>query len=157
MEGVVRRSVLYHTHVTHRGAAPQSGNALQSGNAPQKRYMSTNKRKTCDRGHSFIKSSDCPSCPICAAEDKPESGFLARLSAPARRALEHAGITTLALLAQHSEREILALHGVGPKTIPALSQALNDAGLTFAMPAQNDLSTSAGIAGSAAQPCAVVG
>ncbi len=108
--------------------------------------MSTTKRKTCNRGHIFYKSSDCPSCPICAAEDKPESGFLARLGAPARRALEHAGITTLAVLAQHSEREILAFHGVGPKTIPTLSQALDDAGLAFAQPAQTDHSASAGSA-----------
>ena len=108
--------------------------------------MSTTKRKTCNRGHIFYKSSDCPSCPICAAEDKPESGFLARLGAPARRALEHAGITTLAVLAQHSEREILALHGVGPKTIPTLSQALDDPGLAFAQPAQTDHSASAGSA-----------
>ena len=76
--------------------------------------------------------------PQCAVPYLPESGFLARLGAPARRALEHAGITTLALLAQHSERQILALHGVGPKTIPTLSQALDDAGLAFAKPAQND-------------------
>ena len=108
--------------------------------------MSTTKRKTCNRGHIFYKSSDCPSCPICAAEDKPESGFLARLGAPARRALEHAGITTLAVLAQHSEREILALHGVGPKTIPTLSQALDDAGLAFAKPTQIDRNTIAGTA-----------
>jgi len=90
--------------------------------------------KTCDRGHKFFKSSDCNSCPICAAEDKPESGFLSLLSAPARRALTNAGISTLAELTKHSEREILGLHGVGPKTLPVLRQTLSEAGLAFAGP-----------------------
>ena len=44
--------------------------------------------RTCDKGHQYDKSSDCPSCPICEQERKPDSGFLARLSAPARRSLE---------------------------------------------------------------------
>ena len=73
--------------------------------------------KICDRGHKFYKSSDCPSCPICAAQDKPETGFLSLLSAPARSALEHAGISTLTKLSKHSEREILKLHGVPLKTL----------------------------------------
>ena len=94
--------------------------------------MPAKKLKTCDRGHKFYKSSDCPSCPICAAQDKPETGFLSLLSSPARGALEHAGITSLTELSRHSEREILKLHGVGPKTIPTLRQALHDAGLNFA-------------------------
>ena len=40
--------------------------------------------RTCDKGHQYYKSSDCPSCPICEQERKPDSGFLARLSAPAK-------------------------------------------------------------------------
>ena len=94
--------------------------------------MPTKRLKICDRGHKFYKSSECPTCPICAAQDKPETGFLSLLSAPARRALEHAGITTLTKLSQHSEREILKLHGMGPKSLPTLRQALREAGLTFA-------------------------
>jgi hypothetical protein len=94
--------------------------------------MPAKKLKTCDRGHKFYKISDCPSCPICAAQDKPETGFLSFLSAPARGALEHAGITSLTELSRHSEREILKLHGVGPKTIPTLRQALHNAGMAFA-------------------------
>ena len=90
--------------------------------------------KTCDRGHQFYKSSDCPTCPICAALDKPEGGFLSLLSGPARGALVHAGITTLEQLSQYSEREILKLHGVGPKSMPTLRQTLSDAGMTFAEP-----------------------
>jgi hypothetical protein len=97
---------------------------------PQKRL------KTCDRGHQFYKSSDCPTCPICAALDKPEGGFLSLLSAPARGALINAGITALEQLSQYSEREILKLHGVGPKSLPALKGALSDAGMAFAEPAR---------------------
>ncbi len=96
--------------------------------------MPEKKLKTCDKGHKFYKSSDCPTCPICAAENKPESGFLSLLSAPARGALEHAGISTLTELSQHSEREILKLHGVGPKTLPMLRQALREAEMDFARP-----------------------
>lgn len=69
-----------------------------------------------------------------AALDKPESGFLALLSPPARSALEAAGITTLTQLSQRSERQILALHGMGPKSLPVLRQALQDAGRAFAKP-----------------------
>lgn len=66
-----------------------------------------------------------------AEPSKPAKGFLALLSNPARSALEHASITTLARLAKHSEKEILALHGVGPASMPVLRKALKDAGLGF--------------------------
>lgn len=62
---------------------------------------------------------------------KEASAFLALLSNPARSALEHAGITTLAALAKHTEKEILALHGVGPASLPTLRKVLQDAGLAF--------------------------
>lgn len=87
--------------------------------------------RTCPQGHQFFKSSDCPTCPTCAAEAKPETGFLAKLSSPARNALLANGITTLAELASYSEREILKLHGMGPASIPTLRKELTDAGLSF--------------------------
>lgn len=87
--------------------------------------------KTCARGHEFYKSSDCPTCPVCEAEKKPETGFLTLLSAPARRALENGGIKTLKQLAKHTEKDILKLHGMGPAGIPVLKKALADAGLEF--------------------------
>jgi hypothetical protein len=96
--------------------------------------MPAKRLKTCDKGHQFYKSSDCPTCPICAVENKPESGFLSLLSGPARGALVHAGITTLTQLSRYSEREILKLHGVGPKSLPTLKGALRDAGMAFATP-----------------------
>lgn len=88
-------------------------------------------RRICDAGHTYYKSSDCPVCPVCAAESAPEQGFMADLSAPARRALEHAGWTTLAELSRRTKREILDLHGVGPATIGPLEEALKRASLAF--------------------------
>ena len=98
--------------------------------------MPAKRLKTCDRGHQFYKSSDCPTCPICAALDKPEGGFLSLLSAPARGALVNAGITSLQQLSGHTEREILKLHGVGPRSLPTLREALSAAGMAFAGPAR---------------------
>ena len=88
--------------------------------------------KTCVRGHQFYKSSDCPVCPICADQDKPSSGFLSLLSAPGRRALTQAGVSTLEELSKYSEAEILKLHGIGPSSLPVLRQALDNEGLAFA-------------------------
>ena len=64
-------------------------------------------------------------------QNNPNDGFLARLSGPARGALEFAGITTLEKLATYREAEILKLHGIGPKSLPMLRQVLEEAGLTF--------------------------
>ena len=90
--------------------------------------------KICPNGHQFYKGSDCPTCPTCAAESKPQSGFLSKLSNPARNALEANGITTLQELARFSEKEILKLHGIGPRSIPTLRKELSDAGLSFKEP-----------------------
>ncbi|MBJ6362595.1 RNA polymerase alpha subunit C-terminal domain-containing protein [Paenibacillus sp. GCM10012307] len=87
--------------------------------------------KTCSNGHHFYKSSDCPTCPVCERENKTESGFLSLLSAPARRALEHNGITSLDQLSAYSEKEILQFHGMGPASLPKLRTALSEIGLAF--------------------------
>jgi len=87
--------------------------------------------KTCPKGHKFYKSSDCPVCPICEEERKPKYSFLALLGAPARRALENEGITSLEKLSAYSEKEILSLHGMGKSSLPKLNDALNRAGLAF--------------------------
>lgn len=87
--------------------------------------------KICPKGHKSYKSSDCPTCTTCDAENKPETGFLSKLGNPARNALEAQGITTHTELAKYSERGILKLHGIGPRSIPTLRQALMDAGLSF--------------------------
>jgi len=85
-------------------------------------------KRTCPKGHTYYKTSDCP---VCEEECKPATGFLAELSAPARRALENKGITTVQQLAAFSKKEMLALHGMGPASIPKLIDALNKAGLSF--------------------------
>lgn len=87
--------------------------------------------KNCKKGHQFYKSSDCKICPICEAENKPNDGFMANISAPARRALDNQKIKNLTDLAQYTEKQILALHGIGPSVIPKLKVALKDLGLSF--------------------------
>jgi predicted RecB family nuclease len=89
------------------------------------------KFKTCKQGHQFYKSSDCPTCPICEAERKPKDSFLSTLAAPARRALENKGITSLVELSKYSEKDILSLHGMGRSTIPKLKHLLSESGITF--------------------------
>ena len=87
--------------------------------------------RTCSKGHKYYKSTDCPTCPICEQGRRPENGFLSLLSAPARRALENQGITTLQKLSGFTEKEILSLHGTGPSTMPKLREALKAEGLSF--------------------------
>ena len=87
--------------------------------------------RICPNGHKYYKNSDCPTCPVCEAERKPKEGFLALLGAPARRALENHGITTLKQLSKFSENEILEFHGMGKTTIPKLITALKAEGLSF--------------------------
>ena len=53
---------------------------------------------------------------------------------PARRALREAGITDLKQLTGFSEAELLKLHGVGPKAIRMLREALAQRGLAFRPP-----------------------
>jgi hypothetical protein len=53
------------------------------------------------------------------------------IGAPATRALTAAGYTSLEQLAGVSERQLGALHGVGPKALRILREALQDRGLSF--------------------------
>jgi predicted RecB family nuclease len=94
--------------------------------------MATSKQlKICSKGHKYYKSTDCPTCPICEKERKPKDGFLSLLGAPARRALENKGIKTLQKLSTFSEKEILALHGMGKASLPILREALKSGSLSF--------------------------
>lgn len=87
--------------------------------------------KTCSNGHSFYKSSDCPVCPICEKNKSATNSFLDTLSAPARRALENEGIQTEVQLSAYSQKQILALHGLGKSSLPKLVEALEKVGLQF--------------------------
>ena len=87
--------------------------------------------RTCANGHEYYKSSDCPVCPICEQRNVIEEPFLKSLSAPARRALEGAGIKTPEDLTKYSEPELLKLHGLGPSSIPKLKSTLKAKGLSL--------------------------
>jgi DNA-directed RNA polymerase alpha subunit len=82
--------------------------------------------KTCKNGHTFNKTSDCPVCPQCESERKPEADFLSKLAAPARRALENNDILTLEKLAKYTEEELLQFHGLGKSSIPKIESLLSE-------------------------------
>ncbi|GAA0223914.1 helix-hairpin-helix domain-containing protein [Cryptosporangium japonicum] len=57
---------------------------------------------------------------------------LPAIGRPATRALGEAGVRTLEQVASYRRRELLALHGVGPKAVGILAEALAAHGLAFA-------------------------
>jgi len=94
--------------------------------------MSSSKKiTTCEQGHIFIKNSNCLSCPVCEANNKPNDTFMSVLAGPARRALMNKGILTLEQLSQYTEEEVLALHGIGKSSIPKLQAELQKVHLDF--------------------------
>jgi hypothetical protein len=54
---------------------------------------------------------------------------LPKLSAPATRALHGAGLTTLRQVADVPREELAKLHGMGPKALRILDEALAEHGL----------------------------
>ncbi len=65
--------------------------------------------------------------------EKSYEQFLDTLSRPARSALLFAEIDSFEKLAAHSEKQILALHGIGPKSMPVMRSALAKKELHFAV------------------------
>lgn len=59
-----------------------------------------------------------------ARRQPAEPVFPKGVSRPAARALATIGVTTLDQCAQHSERELKSLHGLGPKALQAIKRAL---------------------------------
>jgi predicted flap endonuclease-1-like 5' DNA nuclease len=59
-------------------------------------------------------------------------GDLPPIGRPANSALLEVGVTTLAQVASYRRRDLLAMHGVGPKAVNALAAALAEHGLAFA-------------------------
>jgi len=51
--------------------------------------------------------------------------FLQKLSNPARIALLHENIDSFDKLASLTEKQVLAIHGVGPKSLPTMTDVLN--------------------------------
>ena len=62
--------------------------------------------------------------------NKPD--FPKGVGQPAVRALASIGVTQLAQLANHREADLLKLHGMGPKGMRVLKEALSESGLSFA-------------------------
>ena len=60
-----------------------------------------------------------------AADSRTE---LPAIGSPATRALVSAGMTDLDTVARHSQADLLALHGVGPKAVRILTEALAASG-----------------------------
>ena len=58
----------------------------------------------------------------------PNAAAFPPIGGPALRALAKAGIRSLPVLAQWSEAELLELHGMGPKGVRLLRQALKTQG-----------------------------
>ena len=57
------------------------------------------------------------------------TGLPSGLAAPARRALERAGLESLEQVAAFPRAELAALHGMGPKALRILDDALAGEGL----------------------------
>lgn len=57
---------------------------------------------------------------------------LPRIGRPATNALHEQGVTSLDQVAAMSERELLALHGVGPRAVRLLREALAEQGRDLA-------------------------
>lgn len=89
----------------------------------------TPSERQCKKGHRYLKSSDCPTCPTCEKERLAKHGAFSILAAPAQRALEHHGIVQAKDLCAYSEKELLQWHGIGPSSIPKLKHILQEAGL----------------------------
>ena len=55
-----------------------------------------------------------------------------KIGAPALRALDSIGITRISELTKYTEKELLALHGLGPKALRLLQERLSEKKLAFA-------------------------
>jgi hypothetical protein len=64
--------------------------------------------------------------------DVPTTDFPPKLSKPAQRALANAGYTRLAQLTTVRESDLAKLHGMGPKALGQLREALAARGRSFA-------------------------
>jgi hypothetical protein len=67
-----------------------------------------------------------------ANQTPTDTDLPAGLSNPARRALATIGITRLDQITAHRANDILNLHGMGPRGIRLLREALAERGLAFA-------------------------
>lgn len=68
------------------------------------------------------------------ADETAEHDFPRAIGRPATRALAAAGYTRLDQLPAVAERDLLRLHGMGPKALGILRDALHARGRSFAPP-----------------------
>jgi hypothetical protein len=68
------------------------------------------------------------------ANNTSNTDFPPRLAQPALRALAGAGYTRLEQLTRVTEADLLKLHGMGPKALGLIREALKARGLAFAKP-----------------------
>jgi len=61
----------------------------------------------------------------------PDAGLPGNIGAPATRALTAAGYTRLSQLANVPASELQKLHGVGPKALRLLQEALEEHGMSL--------------------------
>ena len=61
----------------------------------------------------------------------PDTGLPGNIGAPATRALTAAGYTELSQLAAVPATELATLHGVGPKALRLLQEALQERGMSL--------------------------
>ncbi|WP_291635212.1 DNA-directed RNA polymerase subunit alpha C-terminal domain-containing protein [Clostridium sp.] len=54
-----------------------------------------------------------------------------KISQPAQRVLQRAGIETLEQLTQYKEEEMIAFHGFGPRALTIIKRKLIEHGLSF--------------------------
>lgn len=67
-----------------------------------------------------------PTPDVWAVGDLPDD-----IGKTAARELSFNGITSLRQVAKHSKKDLLAMHGVGPKAVAILGEALSAKGLDF--------------------------
>ncbi|RIJ77314.1 DNA-binding protein [Nakamurella silvestris] len=68
------------------------------------------------------------------SDDHTGDALPSGLGAPAERALASAGLTSLTDLTTVTERSVAELHGVGPKALRILTEALAGTQRTFLIP-----------------------
>lgn len=122
--------VFQHTGTMNRGAQQLSISVVpDSGSGELTGLSGIFQIDNADGNHSYTFEY---SLPTMSGEDAKAGDLPTGLGAPAQRALAGAGIQHLDQLARISEAELKKLHGVGPKALDQLRQALAGQGLSFA-------------------------
>lgn len=132
-----------HVHlVFHNGAILSNSSGLLEGDYVDRRmvYFTSMddvaaKRLALENAiQEWVKLMDEQETPDAAQTPaaEPTSDFPPNIGKPAQRALAGAGYTRLEQLAAVSEAELLKLHGVGPKAMRLIRQALAERGWSFA-------------------------